>query len=87
MRYRSEAEETRQRYVPDIIVAQNERRQVRLHQFVGQGVELGTWRRGPGGEWVRSKEAMRLKRWEAEALIISLTDCLEDRKGKGAVKG
>ena len=82
MLYSRESDDHRDRYVPDVIAAHSERKQLRLHQFRGQGIEVATWRRNPKGEWVRSKEALRLKKWEAIGLIRCLRAVMKDREGK-----
>ncbi len=80
--FKTEADDPRQRYVPDVIVAENAHRQIRVHQFVGEGVEVQTWRRHYEFGWVRYKEALRLKRWESVALIRSLLAVMKEREGK-----
>ena len=44
--FRFEHEEVRERQVPDVIAVQAGRRQVRIHQYAGAGIELAVWRSG-----------------------------------------
>lgn len=84
--FKTEADEPRERYCPDVIVAENAHRQIRIHQFVGQGIEVRTWRRHYEHGWVFYRESLKLKRHESIALIRAMVEVMKAREGRRLVR-
>ena len=70
---RTDAEETRERYEPDVIIARSEFRQLRIHQFVGERMELRLWHSKGDGVWTTRGSGLKVRAWEA----LELRDALE----------
>ena len=78
----------RERWQPDTIIPKGARKQVRLHQFANEGLELREWYLGVDDRWYASRAFIKLKTGEALLLAQALTDAVQVRKGaRGGYKG
>ena len=78
----------RERWHPDIIVPKGAWKQVRLHQFANEGLEIREWYKGRDGLWYASGQFMRLQAGQADLVADALKEAVQKRKGaKGGYLG